>query len=487
MPPLAWSLLILVIFCLPGRAPAQAQSAGPLVGSAMSLAVEGGANGQSDAATRVHPNGFGSATPLMSFPASPSAPDLEAILAFHGLSGSDVDDISTGTDDIMVDSQGITVPPQLGNGWGMFSFSFAPGAVGAAGSRVAAEPASDVAAAIFTWILPGSQLPAPLLDVVERSHSRDDLGVVSGGNVDSLDIPLVLGLDQGTLAATEPGFAALRPSDASIYFTFDGSSANLASVPVMWWNNVLGLPTTPSGATIFVTTKFSTAINWTVPTIYKTYDQLGFAAGEDIDGLALDASTDRLIVSCVGTARDQFLFVDASTDGTPVPTPISKPNGVRVSSAVGSAGGDDIDAICTLDPVIRNGLYTPDDFGASCGTPRPALQPQLYPVGVSASAFRRFENGQSHYDTWMVGWPPVTGNGPGWAMMFITIADLTSPGYTVVLRQRNPASGNGDPQGYTLSIPSSFVLSGMPLTFRWFAADAVGSEISQAWPIKVFL
>ena len=59
------------------------------------------------------------------------------------------------------------------------------------------------------------------------------------------------------------------------------------------------------------------------------------------------------------------------------------------------------------------------------------------------------------------------------------------PGAELV--SRNPANTDGDPIGYTLSIPPAFVLSGLPLTFRWFAFNASGAEISQAYPIKVFL
>lgn len=473
---------IAILFSVPALCALAAaqQSAGPLVGSTLALAVDGGANNSADATTHVHRNGFGG--PLRQFTA-PAAPDLQAILALHGAPSLDIDDISTGRDDIMVDSNGVTRVPPFG--WGLFSFSFRNGAIGAPGSRLAAEPAADRGSAVFTWVLPGSLIPTPLIATVERSHGRAELAVPPGGDVDALDLPLVLGMDQTTLAGTEPGFQALLPAQSEIYFTV--ANASLGQVPAAWWN-VPGIPNLPSGATILVTRRPPTGGMWLPPTVYKVFFELGLLQTDDIDALALDATNDTLIFSCAGNAYDQLLYIDVGTDGMPTPVPVKDPSNAPVSSATGSAGNDDIDAVCTLDPRIRSGIFTPDDFGASCGTPRHAYQPNLYPVGVSASAFRRYSSGQSHYDTWMIGWPPNTGQGPGWAILAITLGDTLSPAITAAIYPRFPANPvSGDPRRYTQTIPVSYALSGLPLTFRWFAADAAGTEISQAYPIKVFL
>ena len=470
----------LVSFLTITGALAAQQSGGPLVASAFAIAVQGGANGSADATTHVHHNGFGA--PLQQFPVAIVAPDLQQILAFHGAPNLDVDDLSTGRDDIMVSATGHTTAPELG--WGFFSFSFRDGAQGMPGSRLQAEPIADRGSAVFTWILPGSSVPTVLIDRVERSHSRSELAVPPGGDVDSIDLPLTLGLDQGALLGVEPGFQALLPPVAEIYFTVSNASVSL--VPTLWWDP--GGQPQPSGATIFVTRRAATTNGWTRPQVYKAFFELGLLQGEDIDGLAIDADDDKLIFSCVGNARDQLLFVDGNADAPVIPEPVKKPNGTPVSEAVGSAGGDDIDAVCTLDPRICGGFYQADDFGASCGTPRDPFQPGLYPVGISASAFRRFEGGQSFYDTGMIGWPPVTGAGPGFAVLGITIGDAVAPVITAAIAARNPGSAIvGDPQTFAQAIPATFILSGMPLTFRWFAIDAAGSEVVQAHPIKVFL
>lgn len=461
---------------------AQSLSGGPLAGTPVAIGVQGGVGGAGDAATLVHPSGF--AAPPRTFPANPAAPDLQQILAQHLVFNLDIDDISTGRDDIMVDPNGVISPPP--NGWGMFSFSFRDGAVGQPGSRLNLEPAADRGAAVFTWVLPGSLLPAPVMGVVERSHSRAELGLPMAipADVDQLDVPLVLGRDQVTLLPIEPGFGGLLPVRQAIYFTVANSS--LGQVPAIWWS-IPGIPNMPSGATIFRTLQSASSGQWSQPRIWKSFFDLGLSQSEDIDGLAIDDNSELIIFSLVGNARDQLLFVDPNTDAA-VPQPVKKPDNSPVSDAVGVAGNDDIDAVCTLDPAIRSGLYLPDDFGASCGTPRFPFQPALYPVAANASAFRRYANGTSNYDTFLLGWPPVTGQGPGWAVLVITLGDSTSPAITARIAMRNPNSAvPGDPQRFTQLIPPAFVLSGLPLTFRWFVADANFGDLAQAYPVKVFL
>ena len=176
-------LLLLALLGLSSFSSAQVHSAGPLLGASVAIAIDGGVGADADARTLVHPNGFQSGLQLL--PPGTEQPDLQAILTQHGAPNLNIDDISSGRDDIMVDPNGFTDPPPLG--WGMFSFSFHPGAQGAAGSRLAAEPAADRAAAIFSWILPGSLVPQQLIDVVERSHSWDELGLPPNENVDSCD------------------------------------------------------------------------------------------------------------------------------------------------------------------------------------------------------------------------------------------------------------------------------------------------------------
>lgn len=457
------------------------QSGGPLLGSAFAFSVRGGLGGQ-NADTLVHRTGIQSSP--VSWPTTvPGAPNLRHILALHGGAGLTIDDFSTGRDDIMVDGNGvISVPPQ---GWGVYLFSVRQGAAGAPQSRIAAEPAADRAAAVFSWVLPGSAVPPALIDHVERAHGRTDLRLPANSDLDALDLPLPMGIDQTTLSAREPGFGALLPVPEALYFTVSNQSLTL--VPAAWWLQG-GVPTPPSGATVFRTLRSSQFGAWTPPHVWKTYAELGLLQSEDIDALAYGDATQQLLFSCVGNARDQLLVVDLGTDGAPVPQPVKKSNNTPVSDAVGTAGGDDIDAVCTLDPRIRSGLYVPDDFGASCGTPRPAYQEHRYPVGVQASAYRRFAGGQSRYESFLLGFPPQTGVGPGIGLLVLTLGDTLSPAITAAVLVRNPSNSvAGDPQQYTLAIPPNFALSGLPVTFRWFAADQAGTELVQAYPIKVFL
>lgn len=459
-------------------------SGGPLAGASVAIGVRGGSSVGPDATTLVHRNGFGGAP--VGFPASSAAPNLQAILAAHGAPNVDVDDLSTGRDDVLVDTTGtIHVPTSA---WGVLSLSFKNGAVGLPGSRLAAEAAAGaVGGHVFTWVLPGSALPANAVGVVERSHSRGELGLPVGADVDDLDFTVPMGRDQNALNSIEPGFSALLPSLPSIYFTVANTS--LAAVPTSWWN-WNGVATTPSGATIFRVQMAAVAAVWGTPQVFQPYFQLGLSVNEDIDGLAYDEPNQKLLFSCTGNARDQLLFLDLSTDVGGPPIVVKKADGTPVSQAVGTAQNDDIDAICTLDPQLRvqGGTWAPDDFGACVGTLHAAYQPGLYPVGMSASAYRRYSGGARFYDTWMLGYPPATGQGPGFAILAITLGDTLAPAVTASFQARNPASTvPGDPRSYSLAVPASYALVGFGVTFRWFAADSGLVQLAQALPVKAFL
>jgi hypothetical protein len=227
---------------------------------------------------------------------------------------------------------------------------------------------------------------------------------------------------------------------------------------------------------------------WSPPRVAWSYADLGLSRDDDIDGLAVDADDQKLLFSLVGGALSQLLFVDVGTDGGVAPVPVKKVDNTPVADAVGGAGTDDVDAVCTLDPEIRSGVYVPDDFGASVGTPRDPYLPNLYPVGMNASAYRRYEGGQGVFDTWLSGWPPANGQGPGFAILAISLGDQVAPAFTVSFQPRVPASAVvGDPRHYALAVPNAVALQGnFALTLRWFAIDAGLTEIAQALPLKVF-
>jgi len=475
-----------VLFAACAAAPAAAQgvneSRGPLAGAATAVLIDGGLAGSADAETRVHRNGF-TLAPTVALPSPQTQPDLKTILAqWNGAAQLDIDDISLGRDEILADSSGqLAVPP---NAWGLISFSLKQGATGVAGSRIAQEAAlGSIGSALFSWVLPGSAYPPQLIGRTERSHSRAELGLPAGAEVDAVDFPLMLGRDQGTLTTIEPGFGPLVGTAQTIYFTVSSATAGL--VPSFWWGSTAS--TVPSGANILRVSRASTTAPWGAPSVFRFWYDLGLEQNEDIDGLAVDAAANKLLFSCVGTARDQFLYVDMSADGGAA-VPLKRQDGANVSNVVGKGQNDDVDAICTLDPSIStNGGVPPggDDFGSSCGLPRSGL---LGTPSINATAFRRCTLGQPWFDTWMVGWPPLTGVTPGIAVLYATVGnDLTLiPLGPIRVRNTAPAVP-GDPIGYSFAIPISYALTGQMLTFRWAAIDAGFTAIAEAWPVQVNL
>lgn len=459
------------------------ESRGPLAGAAAAVLVDGGLAGSTDAETRVHRNGF-SLAPTVALPSPQTQPDLRTILLqWNGPAQLDIDDLSLGRDEILADSSGqLAVPPLA---WGLISFSLKQGATGVPNSRIAQEAAlGGIGGALFSWVLPGSAYPAQLVGRTERSHSRSELGLPAGAEVDAVDFPLMFGRDQGTLTTLEPGFAPLVGTAQTIYFTVSGATANL--VPSFWWGSTA--TNIPSGANILKVSRSSPTATWSAPSVFRFWYDLGLQQGEDIDGLAFDEAANKLLFSCVGTARDQFLFVDLSADGGAA-VPLKKQDGTTVSTSIGKGQNDDVDAICTLDPSLTTQGQLPpggDDFGSSCGLPRPPLLGGT--PAVNASAFRRFAAGQTWFDTWMVGWPPLTGVTPGIAVLYVTIGnDLTLyPVGPIQVRNTSPTVP-GDPIAYSLAVPPSFALTGQTLTFRWAAIDAAFTAIAEAWPVQVSL
>ena len=457
-------------------------SRGVLHGAATAIHVDGGV---ADSTTLVEPTGITQLAPRQ-FPTSTAVPDLGQILSFHLPSGVvlDTDDISTGRDDILIDQDGFLEVPN--NLWSVWSFSLTRGATGAPGSRIAQEADNDaVGAALFSYILPGSNLPAPLIARVERSHGRRDLGLTGGldTEVDAIDFPLVTGVCQqlnvtGTELDLEPGWTPLVGTKA-IYFTVSHATRHL--VPVAWWNSSL-----PSGASIFVTTRGPFSGTWSMPTVSIPYTSLGLTQDEDIDALAFDVASEKVLFSTTGTTRDQFLFVDLTVDGVDVKD-VRRPNGTRVSEDIGKAEGDDVDAVCTLDPQLNDVGDVPaggDDFGSSCGAPRDGL---LGIPRLSGSAYRRYESGQLYFDTFMSGWPPPTGPAPSLAVAFLTFEDNLN---LILLGAylRDPLDPDpGNPQQYSLAIPAALGLSQGRMTFRWAHLDGATLDLYEAWPVQVWM
>ncbi len=446
-----------------------------------------GSGGTLDGTTLIHPNGFAQTAPLQ-FPGTlESPPDLRFILSLHGAPAAlHCDDYSTGVDDILVDENGVLeVPTHL---WSVWSFSVRQGAVGSAGSAVAREALiGNVGSALFSYVLPGSGLPAEVVGVVERSHSGNDLGLPgASADIDGIDQQLMFGLDQGLgnngiNVLQEPGFLAFQHAPPTILFTV--SDATKALVPTSWWQG-----SAPSGATIFSTEISASSGLWSPPQTFMTYADLGLGVAEDIDALAVDIVEEKLLFSVTGNARDQFLFLGFGADGNQ-PVPVVKTNGVPISQSVGIDADDDVDAVCTLDPNLE-AANTPqtggDGFGSTCGAPRDGI---LGPVPeMSGSAYRRYEGGQIRFDTFMVGWPSTSGPTPSLAVAFLTTYNNIDPiliGGVHVRDPNNPIPG--DPQAASFVVPANLALQNFPVTLRWFNLGWFTGQLDEAWPVQVFL
>jgi hypothetical protein len=457
---------MLLVLLLSAASAAQ-ESRGPFVGLPAALSVNAGA--PNPAMTLRKLDGF---TAVM--PGAYPNHDLGAILAMHGGgAGLDVDDFTMGLDWIQVNNDtGRTLVP--GNQWAGVTLSVTSATAGAAGSRIAAEAAQPggAGAAVFSYVFRGSALPLPLVGTVERVHAGTEMGLPRTMDVDGLDQLM-------PMWDLQPEIRAMLPLPQRIFFTV--SNASLPLVPVSWWGGSI-----PSGATVFVVIS-SSGIVWSPPQVWMTYAQLGLQTADDIDGLAIDLPDQRILFSLAGTRLDQLQFGYYGTDVV-VPQTLKDPDGTPVSTSIGLVQNDDVDAICAMDPSFRthiSGVQNAQFF--YFGTPRP---PALLPVAaLHGSACRGYSGGVVQAHMWTNGWPPVTGQVPGFAAVFLTFGNSLAPVFSLApafARDTTPLFV-GDPQHFQLAIPGFVVLGSTPVTLRWFAADAGFTELAEGWPVRLEL
>lgn len=442
------------------------ESRGPFVGLPAALSLDPGAHGLGGAATLAKPAGFATQ------PAGAAVHDLQAILAAHGGTGLDVDDFSTGLDWVQADdATGRVVVPQ--DQWAAITLSVTAATVGHPGSRLAAEAAlpEGAGAALFSYVFPGSALPAPLVDAVERVHARTELGLPAAADLDAVDQLMPMW--------EQPDLLPLLPAVRRIYFTVDAGS--VALVPVAWWG-ISPPPDARSGATIlFVEARPGAA--WSQPAIWKTPRELGLLPSDDIDGLAIDEIDQRIVLSTRTPALAPLLFLYYGTDG-PVPVPLATSDGTPVGLKIGLVQNDDVDAVCAMDPSVRSHGNEPNAQFLHLGTPRP---PALLPATLNGSACRGTANNTAVLHTWLTGWPPQTGPGPGLAALFLTFGDNLQPAFPLgplFFRDATPVFA-GDPQHHRVPIPAAIQPGSLRVTLRWFAADAAFTELAEAWPVQV--
>lgn len=387
----------------------------------------------------------------------------------------DIDSMSVGLDWILADpATGRAIVPN--NRWGALTFSVTRGTRGRAGTAIATESAAGtdrVGADIFSFVLDGSAMPAPLVGVTERA--LDSREIDTGPNpaqIDALDH--FMGLF-GNEAFVANGFAG----PAQWFFTL--SSATLGNVhPSVWGNH------TPSGATIFVMVENPNG-GFSCPRIWMTHADLGLGAGEDIDALAVDLQNQFLLLSTKTRTRNPILFFDYGADFGTL-TPYLDPNGTPISDCIGLVGDDDIDAVCAIDPSVRGSQLGLNGIAFAMGTPRPKAF-GLPPARIDASAFRVLDPApnQSRFVTFTKGWPRDI-PGLGFAGLFWSLADQPGSSIPILVLPRFPNDPIcGNPVSTSVPVPDVPALRGIQVDFRWLLADSNFLNFGEAWPIQVRL
>ncbi|MEZ5962360.1 MAG: hypothetical protein R3F56_00810 [Planctomycetota bacterium] len=387
IPALTASCLLLA--ALPGQVPA---ADGPLVGMPLAFGVDAtstlGAAPSRGAEHFLKPAGFTTAVPAplpgVAIDFSPSAVLGAAMTAPY----PDLDAVSHGLDVIPADSAGVvTVPP---GHWNFLTFSVRRGAVGDVGSAIRAEVGTPGGneADFFEYVFRDSTcIPPEFIDRTFKLADSHDYGMPSGNEVDAVDLAMNL----YPLAAALPptlGLPACPTACPTLYFSLEGSAANLALWPAALWGGH-----TPSGAMVFKSTWSAGA--WGPPTIAFTPAQLDLGDCEDIDGLAVDAydpggmqvlySTTR--TGC--TQRDELMFKGCPCD---LPAaPLRYRDGTPVSTRLGLGGGDEVDAICVGDPLCqgtRNNQPGILQLERTVGDPWPASTTFGFPRELAVQALR---------------------------------------------------------------------------------------------------
>ncbi len=461
-------------------APLAAQcSAGPFVGAPFDLSVadEPGASLNASYAYQ-KAAGFQTTAPGSWAPIT-GVPDFRLRVIFRSCGAAptafpDVDAMSLGEDWILADDATgrVSVP---GVNWGGLTFSVTRGTNGRAGSVIRDSTLTPEGAAgdVFSYVLPGSAMPQPLVGRTERVNGGREIDLGPGAHdVDALDqfIPI---------EALDPPLQASMLPTPDWYFSF--SNASLSNVPATWWGG-----TTPSGATIFLAHFSAATGQWTCPRIWKSYAQLGLTAADDVDALAVDVRNQRVLLSTTSHTRNPILFAFFGND-TLTLLPYEDVDTIPISDKIGLIGDDDIDAICAMDPSVRvtttGGLNA---FWYAMGTPVPKAYP--FPASdVSASAFRTYDASGAGVRTIVSGWTP-SGPAAGFAVLFLS--SPTAPGTWLPgpILMRNPGDlVCGNPLAADLHIPASLALSADAVDLRWFVADQAITEIAEAYPLRVRL
>lgn len=470
--------LTIALILLP-IAPAVGQTAGsadsPLLGLPNALSVDPTSkapNGSLLDPTAVLAKDYGFATVAPGFfTVSASKPDFRPVAMFPGVAPRpDLDAMSIGLDWIWATASGqVVIPPAPS--WSALTFSVSRTSVGAVGSRIALEAArSDgVAGDLLSYFFPCPALTPELRDKVFLVQDSSEISAWDGanrGNVDGHDVFMAL-------YDLDPALLAFLP--ATPYFYFSVTKASLALVPPAWWGGTL-----PSGASILRMRWLGGA--WTPPTVWIRYDQLGLSSDADLDALAVDETHGFLLFSTKGNASDEIMFANLNADS--IATAVYRYPGtpeVPVSVHLGLVAGDDIDAICALDPGDQSSVMR----GAFVARPLSPLLP--FPRSVSGATFRRQATtpGQAQIESWLTGFPLHQAQ-PGFGVFFVQgVTPATSP-IQLFQTTRNPLGPHeGAPTRAVVQLPNLPGLLGVDLDFTWAAFDLALTVVDFTIPARL--
>lgn len=455
-------------------------SEGPLAGVPHAVSVASGTSSPSGplAIDEVYLKdwGFQAAAPSTWTPLpGPPRPDFRASAILAGASPRpDLDACSIGLDWIISNAAGEVFPPAPA--WAALTFSVTratvgePPTVGRTWGRIWDETrpgvADGAAADLFSYVLPGSALPAEWVDVTQRAQDSLELNAFAPavpGNLDAHDIFIALYQLDGPVLG-------LLPPQPRFYFSV--TPATVALVPPAWW-----MTTTPSAATILVTQWNALTATWSVPIPFLTFAQLGLTAADDIDALAVDETRRFLLFSTATGLPDPLMFANWNSAVPAVAIYRMPITGEPVARRIGLRPTDDFDAVCSIDP-------GPLQF--AFGRPFAPIPGVPHTPNVDASAFRANSQQGPYLRTCLTGWPALTGKGPGLAVLFVHPPGQLSPILQLGVFQRSLTNRwGGDPQQTNQFLRLPPIPLGFDVDLLWAVANQSLNDLDTAMPVRI--
>ncbi|MEZ5966785.1 MAG: hypothetical protein R3F56_23300 [Planctomycetota bacterium] len=446
--------------------PMRSKSSGPFARSRHGLSVDG-ATCALDRAEIYHRRV--GAAPLLPEVWPGRAPDyrIASIVGAAVAAVIDVDAMSVGHDTIHADPLGVLIPP-LPPGWAAMTFSVTRATAGAFGPvRAEAATADGAAGDLFSWHVRAGR--AGLAERVYLAQDSIDLLTNCGGRVGDIDAHDL----HMAAAASAAAIQTLYPMPAVFYFSI--TSATAAAAPASWWG-----PDGASGATILQTTWTGAA--WTPITPLYTWRQLGLVQGDDIDALAampqvpLRPYGNWILFSTASGLPDPIMIYSPLPVVGPTPYMVQGTTGtVTVSSRLGLGGGDDVDAICVLDPGDSSHPFD----GLQSGSPFDEIYPWPFtPTGNVSGCAAREAAGLRLY---VQGCPPL-GCGSG-SLAVLLLGFPGNPAAVTLFGVRPPSY---DALEHLLAVDPT-TLWGVAIEARWLLADPSFSSLDATVPLRVRL